>query len=184
MLRADNADQRLTPRGIALGCVCREREVAFSTKLAVLEEARQVATDIQTALTPNALAERGIQVNKDGIRRTAQDLLRYPGILLEQILSIWPALNRFDAAILEQIEIDGRYAGYLDRQEADILAYRKEDALQLPENLDYAAVGSLSNEIRLKLETARPRSLGSASRIPGVTPAALIALMRHVKRSS
>ena len=182
LLRADNADQRLTPRGMALGCVGEERASAFSAKLEAIERARAVATDAGSAKSPNELASSGIAVNMDGVRRTAQDLLRYADVSLEQILALWPELRAFDAGILEQIEIDGRYAGYLDRQEADIAAYRKEDALELPEDLDYGAVGSLSNELRLKLEKARPRSLGSASRIPGMTPAALIALMRFVKR--
>jgi tRNA uridine 5-carboxymethylaminomethyl modification enzyme len=124
----------------------------------------------------------GIHVNADGVRRSVADLLRLPGMNLPRLSAIWPELTGFSPVIAEQIEIDARYAGYLDRQEADIRALRRDDALKLPADLDYASVGSLSTEIRLALTKTRPATLGAASRIPGVTPAALAALLRHVKR--
>jgi tRNA uridine 5-carboxymethylaminomethyl modification enzyme len=180
LLRADNADQRLTPLGLELGCVGTERAKAFGAKQEQLEAARTVASS--SAKSPNELAALGLVVNQDGVRRTALDLLRYPDVTLEQIVALWPDFSRFASEILEQVELDGRYAGYLARQEADIEAYRREEALELPEALDFRAIPSLSNELRLKLEAARPRSLGAASRIPGMTPAALLTLLRYVKR--
>ena len=132
--------------------------------------------------TPPELGRLGIHVNADGVRRSVADLLRLPGIDLPRLAAIWPELAGFSSVVAEQIEIDARYAGYLDRQEADIRALRRDDALLLPAELDYATVGSLSTEIRLALTKARPATLGAAARIPGVTPAALAALLRHVKR--
>ncbi|HET8727904.1 MAG TPA: tRNA uridine-5-carboxymethylaminomethyl(34) synthesis enzyme MnmG, partial [Alphaproteobacteria bacterium] len=113
---------------------------------------------------------------------TAADLLRYPSIDLAALARVWPELAALPPAVAEQVEIDGRYAGYVERQEADIRAFRKDEALALPDDLDYATVGSLSVEIRQKLEAGRPATLGAAARIPGVTPAAVVALLRHVKR--
>ena len=133
-------------------------------------------------LTPQQLRKHGISVNADGVARSAADLLRHPDIAWAQITAIWPELMPIAPEIAEQLEIDGRYAGYLDRQEAEIHAFRRDEALVLPRDLDYSAVGSLSNEIRQKLSAARPANLGAASRISGVTPAALVALLRHVKR--
>ena len=121
-------------------------------------------------------------MNQDGTRRSVHDLLRYPDISLEQILEIWPEMSDFSQEILEQVEIDARYAGYIDRQTADILAFRKDEGLILPDNLDYKDIGSLSNEVRAKLELARPKTLGAAARIPGVTPAAVTSLLRYVRR--
>ena len=179
-LRADNADQRLTDKGIALGCVSHERRIYWLQKKQALGSLR---ADMQDwAETPNVLAGKGVKVNMDGRRRTAFDLLRYPNIGWDDISQIWPALKDVDDAIKEQIEIDALYAGYMDRQEADILAFRKDEALVLPLDLDYATIGSLSNEVRQKLEAVQPKTLGAAARIPGVTPAAVTALLRHVKR--
>jgi tRNA uridine 5-carboxymethylaminomethyl modification enzyme len=180
ILRADNADQRLTPRAIALGCASREREAAFSAKSAALEAARALVRSLK--LSPSQLRARGLAVNADGIVRSAADLLRYPEVDFERLCGIWPELRGMTAEIAEQIEIDGRYAGYLERQEADILAFRRDENLVLPRDLDYAAIGSLSTEIRQKLDAARPENLGAAARVSGVTPAALIALLRHVRR--
>ncbi len=179
-LRADNADQRLTARGIEIGCVGEERQKLWEEKSAELTQARILMDSLKA--TPNELETFGIGVNKDGIRRTAASLLAYPDIDWEQLESVWPELSAIPPAIREQIEIDALYSGYLARHEADIAAFRKDEALKLPEDLDYSKVGSLSNEVRQKLETARPATLGAASRIPGVTPAAVIALLRHVKK--
>jgi tRNA uridine 5-carboxymethylaminomethyl modification enzyme len=179
-LRADNADQRLTELGVRLGAVGSPRAAAFGAKREALDRARALAAT--TAATPPELARWGIHVNADGVRRSVADLLRLPGIDLPRLAVIWPALNAIAPAIAEQIEIDARYAGYLQRQEADIGALRRDDALSLPADLDYTAIGSLSTEIREVLAHARPTTLGAAGRIPGVTPAALTALLRYVRR--
>jgi tRNA uridine 5-carboxymethylaminomethyl modification enzyme len=180
-LRADNADQRLTPLGLAVGCVGSERARAFEAKTAALEAGRQLAAGL--SLTPTEARRHGLAVNRDGVRRSVLDLLRYNSIAWSDLVAIWPALGALDPAVAEQIEVDARYSGYLDRQEADIRAFRKDEALALPAHLDYQAIGSLSAEERQKLTEARPATLGAAARIPGVTPAALTALLRHVKRS-
>lgn len=182
ILRADNADQRLTDIGLELGCVGSVREAAWKTKKTEIESARAIA--LQNAKSPNELVALGVQVNLDGVRRSALELLRYPDVSLEQIKTIWPELTQFPPAILEQIEIDGRYAGYLERAEADIAAYRREEQLELSPALNYGNIGNLSAELKLKLEKNRPATLGAAARIPGMTPAALIALLRHVKRKA
>ena len=179
-LRADNADQRLTQRGVEIGCIGTERASIWAAKADKLAAARAIVNHVQA--TPNELERHGIVVNKDGHRRTISDLLAYPHITWEQLAVIWPELSGFDASIREQVEIDALYAGYLDRHDADIAAYRKDEALVLPRNLDYSKVGSLSNEVRVKLETAQPETLGAAARIPGVTPAAIVALLRYVQR--
>ena len=179
-LRADNADQRLTPIGLRLGCVGQERERRFIAKIAALSEARQQLAELR--MTPPALARHGIAVNEDGVPRSAAELLAYPGIDLACLATLWPELSQITADIVEQLEIDARYAGYLERQERDIAAYRRDETLLLPEDLDYSAVGSLSREICDKLAAARPATLGAAARISGVTPAGLAALLKHVKR--
>ncbi len=180
LLRADNADQRLTPRGLAVGCIGSQRAHHFTTYAAALDQARELVAS--HSATPTALNRIGLAINQDGIRRSAADLLRYPGIDLARLAVIWPELGSFSPAVAEQIEIDGKYSGYLDRQEADIRAFRRDEALTLPSDLDVDAVGSLSTEIRLKLKQNRPATLGAAARIPGMTPAALTTLLRFVKR--
>ncbi len=163
-----------------IGCIGTERTAAFTAKLGALEEGRAQARRL--SLSPTALRQRGIAVNEDGIARTAAQLLAYPEITLDRLSAIWPELAGISPDIAEQLEIDARYAGYVERQEADIRAFRKDEALQLAADLDYDAIGSLSTEIRSKLREARPASLGAAARIPGVTPAALVALLKHVRR--
>jgi tRNA uridine 5-carboxymethylaminomethyl modification enzyme len=179
-LRQDNADQRLTGLGEGWGIVGGARSRAFATKMAALAAARRVMESLSAS--PSELRKLGLAVNQDGQRRTALALLGYPDIDLARLGRIWPEIRGFGPEIAEQIEIEGRYAGYLKRQEADILAFRKDEALTLPDDLDYDAIPSLSAEVREKLKTARPVSLGAAQRISGVTPAALTILLRHVRR--
>ena len=181
LLRADNADLRLTGRGIELGCVGSTRAAAFGEKKALLDAGRARLQAL--ALTPRELTDRGLKVNQDGVRRTAMDLLGYPEVDMARLRDLWPELADLRPDVAEQLEIEGHYAGYLARQEADIRAFRRDEALALPDDLDYATVGSLSAEIRLKLAQVRPATLGAAARIPGVTPAAITALLGHVKRS-
>ncbi len=179
-LRADNADQRLTPRGITLGCVGTDRAQAFHVKHAALTAARDLAGKLTTS--PSALAKQGVAINQDGVLRSALDLLAYPDMDWVRLAGLWPELAVVPGAIAEQLTIDARYEGYLVRQRQDIAAYRRDEALELPGDLDYGAVGSLSTEIRQKLTAHRPATLGQAARISGVTPAALIALLKYVRR--
>ena len=180
VLRADNADQRLTPLGQRLGCVGAERARVFARKRAALEQGREALR--QRTMTPTSLRARGIAVNADGVARCANELLGYPGMDLVALARLWPELAEIPPDIAEQLEIDARYAGYIERQEADIRAFRRDEALRLPRDLDYDAVGSLSSEIRHKLRAAQPETLGAAARVSGVTPAALVALLRYVRR--
>ena len=179
-LRADNADQRLTPRGLEIGCVGPARAQVFHVKQQALSEARARAAGLK--LSPSALARLGVGINQDGVLRSALDLLAYPEISWTKLVGLWPELAPVSGQIAEQLTIDARYAGYLARQREDIVAYRRDEALSLPGDLDYAAIGSLSCEARQKLEAHRPATLGQAARISGVTPAALVALLKHVRR--
>jgi tRNA uridine 5-carboxymethylaminomethyl modification enzyme len=180
-LRADNADQRLTGRGIELGCVGAARAQAFHVKQSALKAARDEA--VALSLTPAEATRAGLKVNADGQRRNVVQLLAYPSIGFEDLARIWPQLDAWPAAVREQVEIDALYSGYLDRQSADAEAFRRDEALALPAGLDYGAVGGLSNEAREKLTRVQPLTLGQAARIEGVTPGAIAALLAHVKRA-
>jgi len=181
-LRADNADQRLTGLGDKLGIVGRERSRAFHGKIEQLRQARARAASL--SLTSAEAARRGIAVRQDGARRTVVDLLALPDVTMATLVGIWPELAEIPAEIAEQLEIDAHYAGYLDRQEADIVAFRRDESLQLPEDLDYARVVGLSTECRVKLSAIRPRTLGQAARIDGITPAALTLILAHTKATA
>jgi tRNA uridine 5-carboxymethylaminomethyl modification enzyme len=178
-LRADNADQRLTPLGLELGCVGSTRQRAFQSKLEALGQAR--ASLIERAVTPTAAERHGLSLNRDGARRTALELLSYPHAGQDAVLRIWPELAEIKPAILEQLAADSLYAGYLERQEADIAAFRKDEGLALPADLDYRSVAGLSAELVQKLERVRPATLGQASRIEGMTPAAVTAVLLNVR---
>ena len=180
LLRADNADQRLTARGEAVGAVGTARSWVFGAKMARLAAARAQVERLQA--TPAELARAGFKINQDGVRRSAFTLLAYPGITLSRLAAMWPELKGIRREIGEQLEIDAHYAGYIDRQAADIRAFRRDEALALPDDLDYGRVGGLSAEAREKLTVTRPATLGAAARIPGITPAALTALLGFVKR--
>jgi tRNA uridine 5-carboxymethylaminomethyl modification enzyme len=180
-LRADNADQRLTDFGIGIGCVGPERRRHHLAKATALAAAREYARAV--SVTPSEAAKHGFTLNRDGQRRTAFDLLSYPEIGIDDVARIWPRLSELAPGIAAQLEIDAKYAVYLDRQAADVAAYRRDEALSLPEDLDYGAVPGLSNEVRQKLDAGRPRTLGQAGRIDGVTPAALTLLASHMRRA-
>jgi tRNA uridine 5-carboxymethylaminomethyl modification enzyme len=182
LLRADNADQRLTRRGMDLGLVGRERSAHFGAKETALAEARETAARL--TLTPKGAREHGLAVNADGQRRDISQLLACPGVTLDRLAEIWPELRAWAGDIREQIEIDALYAGYLDRQAADVAAFRRDEDLQLDPDLDYRHVGGLSHEAIEKLSTVRPVTLGQAARIEGVTPGALTALLGHVRRGA
>jgi tRNA uridine 5-carboxymethylaminomethyl modification enzyme len=180
-LRADNADQRLTPLGMSLGLVGAVRANAFTSKAEQLVKARALAAGL--SLTPNEAAQFGIPINHDGVRRNALELLAFPSVDLNTLARVWPALGALSHDIAQQIETDARYAVYLDRQAADIEALRRDEAVALPDDLDYELPG-LSNELQEKLERTRPGTLGQASRIEGMTPAALTLLLAQAKRRS
>jgi tRNA uridine 5-carboxymethylaminomethyl modification enzyme len=180
-LRADNADQRLTVKGIALGCVGGERARQFALKEAALSQARALLEGL--SLTPNEAARHGLKVNCDGIRRTAFDLLALPEVCVQGLRAIWPELGEIAPKTAAQIEIDAKYAVYLDRQTKDIEAFRRDEALVIPDNVDYAALPGLSTEIRARLEQVRPRSMGQAGRIEGMTPAAMTLLASKLRRA-
>lgn len=179
-LRADNADQRLTDRGMALGVIGVSRETRWRQKSDQLRQARARAAEL--TLTPNVAQKAGLPVKADGVVRNLTQLLAYPSIDRDSLAPIWPEILTWPSDIWEQVEIDAAYAGYLDRQAADAAAFRRDENLRLPAGLDYAAVGGLSNEVREKLSTVKPLTLGQAARIEGVTPGALTALLAHVRR--
>ena len=179
-LRADNADQRLTEKGIGLGCVGPERRDAYRIKAKALTEARDFAGSV--SVSPTEADRHGLNLKKDGHRRTAFELLSYPDVGLADVSRIWPQLGALAPKVAEQLEIDAKYDVYLSRQTADIAAYRRDEALGLPDDLDYAAIVGLSNEARHKLSTHRPRTIGHAGKIEGMTPAALTLLVAHLRR--
>ena len=179
-LRADNADRRLTPVGERLGLVGERRRAAFAEKAAAIAAATALVRSL--AMTPSEAERHGIAVNRDGVRRTAFDLLAYPDVSVERLRSVWPELGGLRGDVVEQIEIDARYAVYMRRQEADIDELRREESVRLPADLEFAEIAGLSNEIRQKLVVVGPRTLGQAGRIDGMTPAALTLLLAHVRK--
>ncbi|MXU64712.1 tRNA uridine-5-carboxymethylaminomethyl(34) synthesis enzyme MnmG [Rhodobacteraceae bacterium KN286] len=180
-LRADNADQRLTPLGIEWGCVGEARRVAFSEKREALEHARTRAAACQ--VTPREAVAAGIKVNQDGVRRSALDLLTYPDVEFETLLTLWPDLTDTPDPIRRQVEIDARYASYVERQKQDVAAMRRDEAHEIPEDFSYEGISGLSNELVSKLSAIRPRSLGQAGRIDGMTPAALTLLLAKIRQA-
>ena len=179
-LRADNADQRLTPKGIDLGLVSRDRADRLDNKMSALRAARQRAETLTVTLAE--AAAHGISVNLDGRRRSALQLLAQPHVSIAHLTKMWPELGSWAPEVVEQIEIDATYAGYLARQVADIESFRRDEDLILPIDLAYDQLGGLSNEVKEKLAAVRPVTLGQASRIEGVTPGALTALLGHVRK--
>jgi tRNA uridine 5-carboxymethylaminomethyl modification enzyme len=181
-LRADNADQRLTPQGIAIGCVGAERAAAFAAKTKRLAVGEALLRSL--ALTPDEAAKRGLSINRDGRKRSAFELLSYPEVDIARLTAIWPELGTLDPNIAEQLAVDARYAVYAKRQEQDIAAFRKDESVAIPSDFVFAALPGLSTELRHKLERHRPTSLGQAARLDGMTPAALMLLLAHLKKGA
>jgi len=179
-LRADNADQRLTDAGIEIGCVGLERAELHRKKMSALNDVREFAKTV--SLTPKEAERHGLSLNKDGQRRTAFELLSYPSVTISDLTKIWPRFGDLAPKVAEQLEIDAKYDVYLSRQAADIAAYRRDESFELPDDFDYAALSGLSNEMKQKLQAHRPRTIGHAGRIDGVTPAALTLLAAHIRR--
>jgi tRNA uridine 5-carboxymethylaminomethyl modification enzyme len=180
-LRADNADQRLTDKGIARGCVGSARSQHHRAKMAGLDAAKSLAKSL--SLTPNEAARHGLALNRDGHRRSAFELLAYPEIGWSELRGIWPELSAIDPSIAVHLEIDAKYDVYLGRQSADVDAFRRDEGLVLTD-IDYGDVPGLSNEARSKLEAARPRTVGQAGRLDGLTPAALGILAAYLRREA
>jgi tRNA uridine 5-carboxymethylaminomethyl modification enzyme len=181
-LRADNADFRLTPKGIVLGVVGRERHRAFTAKQTVLETAIRLLSERR--LSPNAAQRHGIDVKLDGVARSGLELLRLPNVDFAQLRRIWPELSGVRNDIAELLAIEAGYSSYLPRQEADIAAFRADERLVLPRDLDFDAIAGLSGEVRARLREVRPPTIGAAARMPGMTPAALMLLCRHARRAA
>ena len=179
-LRADNADLRLTELGFEAGCVSRERYTVFKAKQQQLRHDREMVE--QLLITPAGLEKYGVTVKQDGVRRSAFNVMSYPDVSRETILAIWPGLSTIPLLIYEQIEIEAKYAGYIKRQLADIEVFKKDENLRLREDIDYSQIGGLSREMVAKLSQIRPSTIGEASRIPGVTPAAITAILGFVKK--
>ena len=180
LLRADNADQRLTDRGIEIGCVGAERRAAWQHKREALDNARNLIKTAQAR--PNQLRAAGLPTPRDGSLRCAADLLALDDIGFDQIIGLWPELQAVPAGLRPQIEADCRYAGYIDRQQADIDALHRDEAITIPGDFDYSLVGGLSAEACDVMRRLRPETIGQANRLPGLTPAAVVAVLRHLKR--
>ena len=180
-LRADNADQRLTDKGIALSCVGSARSRRHRAKMAALNAARSLSKSL--TITPNEAAKYGLSLNRDGHRRSAFELLAYPEVGWGEVSDIWPELSAVDLSVATHLEIDAKYDVYLKRQTADVDAFRRDEGLVLAD-VDYADVPGLSNEARSRLETARPRTVGQAGRLDGLTPAALGILAAYLRRGA
>ena len=179
-LRADNADQRLTPIGISLGCVSNARKGAFEKRMEALEIANSECETL--SVSPKEAAVFGIKVNHDGIRRTALDLLSYPDVNISKLSEIWPKLSSISPKIAQQVENDARYAHYIERQKRDVEAMRRDEALRIPSDLDYDDIVGLSNELRGKLTNIQPATLGQAGRIDGMTPAGLTLILANIRK--
>ena len=180
LLRADNADQRLTPKGIEIGCVDVSRETLFRKKMAQLEEAE--ASCASRAFSPNVLAGFGVEVSNDGKKRNGLDLAAFPGVTMKTLSKIYPELGGFSEDILHQIKRDATYAQYTDRQRRDIEALKKDENIVIPTDFSYAGLPGLSNELQQKLSRVRPETLAQAGRVEGMTPAALVLILMRLRK--
>ena len=181
ILRSDNADQRLTPIANAIGGVSKVRNTIYTSKIDKIKEVVKKVSDLSE--TPNTLKKHGLSVNQDGIRRSVTDLLAYPNITKQSLISVWPKLSNIPDFAWEHLETEAVYSGYIERQARDIAAFRRDEGLRIPESFNYQEIGGLSNEVISKLEKVRPLTLGQASRIEGVTPGSLTAVLAHVRKA-
>lgn len=181
-LRADNADERLTPLASRLGILGKEREGRFKQRTEALDLARDLAKSLM--ITPSAAANMGLRLNQDGVRRSAYDLMAFPDIDLQRVKDIWPELANIDPRIGEALEIEAQYAVYLERQKSDVAAMQRDEMLMIPAGIDFEATAGLSNELKQKLKQRQPRSIAEAQRIDGMTPAALALIITQIRRTS
>jgi len=179
-LRADNADQRLTPLGMEIGLISRQREAVFLQQNEMLKQARAFAETV--SLTPNEAAAYDLQINRDGVRRTAYDLLSYPEINGKKLAEIWPEFSQFNAKTIEALEIEAQYAVYMQRQQQDMATLERDEKLVIPDDLQFDDISGLSNELKAKLLQRIPRTIAEAQRIDGMTPAALFLIITHIQR--
>jgi tRNA uridine 5-carboxymethylaminomethyl modification enzyme len=178
-LRADNADERLTPLAIELGIASSDRCYRFYKQNQVLSDAQALLDGL--TLTPNEARKRGLQINQDGVRRSALELLSHSDLSVARLAEIWPELKAIPTQAVERLETEARYSVYLDRQEADVALLKREEARSIPVDLDYSAMAGLSNELKQKLGSRKPGSLAEAQRIDGMTPAALAIVLTHAQ---
>ena len=181
-LRSDNADLRLTNKGIKLGLISESRKEIFESKFEKLSKISLQMTNLN--ISPSKAENYGIKIAKDGIFRTADEILTQKDVDMKKIRHIWPEINDFGSEIDEQIEINSHYRGYLKKQKADIMAFKRDENLTIPDNIDYDQFSGLSNEVKAKFKQIKPKTMGQALRIDGITPAAVYILLSHVKRKS
>lgn len=179
-VRADNADLRLTEKGINIGCISKERQKLFHKKISQISKAREITHNLK--ISSSALAQAGLSVSKDGQYRSAFTLLGLPEYNIHKVLQIFPALSEINTEILQHLYIESKYSSYIERQISDIKLFKQEELETIPENIDYNSIDSLSSEAKEKLNKHKPQSIGAAKRIPGITPSALVAILVHLKK--